>query len=112
MEISPMKKIFYAIIFVAAALLTACQEPEALVPSEARHGINSITASFPDDLSEENEFPSEIDYDAGKVQGRKLELGYLAEIALPDFRDYVIGLLLLFLVGDGDVVVVPRKVHE
>lgn len=67
MEISPMKKIFYAIIFVAAALLTACQEPEALVPSEARHGINSITASFPDDLSEENEFPSEIDYDAGII---------------------------------------------
>jgi len=40
----------------------ACQSPEDLIPSISRNGINSITASFPDDNSDENSFSSEIDY--------------------------------------------------
>ncbi|MBP1613298.1 MAG: hypothetical protein H6Q13_746 [Bacteroidetes bacterium] len=40
----------------------ACQSPEDLTPSVSRNGINSITASFPDDDSDENSFSSEIDY--------------------------------------------------
>ena len=64
MEMSLMKKIFYIIIALAAAALSACQEPEALIPSESRNGLNSITASFPGDNREENEFQAEIDYDA------------------------------------------------
>ena len=67
MEISLMKKILYIIIAIAAAMLSSCQEPEALVPAESRNGINSVTASFLYDDREENEFSSEIDYDAGLI---------------------------------------------
>ena len=42
--------------------LVSCQSPEELMPSISRQGINSITASFPDDDSDENSFSSEIDY--------------------------------------------------
>lgn len=49
------------------AVLSSCQEPEALVPSESRDGINSITASFPGDDREENEFPGEIDHESGLI---------------------------------------------
>lgn len=42
--------------------IVACQSPEDLTPSISRNGINSITASFPDDDSDENIFTSEIDY--------------------------------------------------
>ena len=67
MEISLMKKILYIIIAAAAAMLSSCQEPEALIPSESRNGINSVTAYFLYDDREENEFQSEIDYDAGLI---------------------------------------------
>lgn len=52
---------------MAAALFAGCQEPRDLTPSEARNGINSITASFPGDNAEENHFASEIDYEAGII---------------------------------------------
>lgn len=67
MEISPMKKILLIITAIAVAVLSSCQEPEALVPSESRDGINSITASFPGDDREENEFPGEIDHESGLI---------------------------------------------
>lgn len=67
MEIMPMKTKILSVISVAALLLGACHQPEDLVPSEARNGINSITASFPDDTREENSFPSEIDYENGLI---------------------------------------------
>lgn len=67
MEISPMKKILYIIIAIAAAMLSSCQEPEDLVPAQARNGINSVTAYFLYDDREENEFGSEIDYENGII---------------------------------------------
>jgi len=67
MEISPMKKILYIFIAIAAAMLASCQEPETLMPSESRYGINSVTAYFLYDDREENEFPSVIDYEAGII---------------------------------------------
>lgn len=42
--------------------LASCQSPEELMPSVSRQGVNSITASFPDDESDDNKFTSEIDY--------------------------------------------------
>ena len=59
-----MKNIFkFSIIVTLCALcLVACQSPEDLTPSISRDGINSITASFPDDNSDENKFASEIDF--------------------------------------------------
>lgn len=58
-----MKHLFIsAIITTFMALgMVACQSPEDLTPSVSRQGINSITASFPDDDSDENSFASEID---------------------------------------------------
>lgn len=67
MEISTMKKILYIIIAIAAAMLSSCQEPEDLVPAQARNGINSVTAYFLYDDREENEFGSEIDYENGII---------------------------------------------
>lgn len=59
------------LLTIASALLllglSACQEPESLVPSVSRAGINSITAYFDGDDSEENSFPGEIDYDSGMI---------------------------------------------
>ncbi|MBO4604915.1 MAG: DUF5018 domain-containing protein [Bacteroidales bacterium] len=62
-----MKKILYIIIAIAAAMLSSCQEPEDLVPAQARNGINSVTAYFLYDDREENEFGSEIDYENGII---------------------------------------------
>ena len=69
MEISLMKKILYILstIVLAACAFTACQEPDALIPAESRNGINSVTAYFLYDDREENEFPAEIDYEAGLI---------------------------------------------
>lgn len=60
-----MKHIFLSIVITALVALgmAACQSPEDLVPSISRQGINSITASFPDDDSDDNKFTSEIDYE-------------------------------------------------
>lgn len=44
--------------------VVGCQSPEDLTPSVSRAGINSLTASFPDDDSDENVFSSEIDYNS------------------------------------------------
>lgn len=59
-----MKNKILSLISSAIFLLgiVACQSPEDLTPSISRNGINSITASFPDDDSDENIFTSEIDY--------------------------------------------------
>lgn len=59
-----MKNIFKSLITVSLCLfgMVACQSPEDLTPSISRNGINSITASFPNDNSDENKFVSEIDY--------------------------------------------------
>lgn len=62
-----LNKILFTLAGCAALLLTSCQEPEALIPSVARNGINSIVASFPDDNREENAFPGEIDYEKGLI---------------------------------------------
>ena len=69
MEISLMKKILYILstIVLAVCAFTACQEPDALIPAESRNGINSVTAYFLYDDREENEFPAEIDYEAGLI---------------------------------------------
>ena len=48
-------------------MLASCQEPETLMPSESRYGINSVTAYFLYDDREENEFPSEINYETGVI---------------------------------------------
>jgi hypothetical protein len=51
-----MKNIFKSLITVTLCLfgMVACQSPEDLTPSISRNGINSITASFPNDNSDEN----------------------------------------------------------
>jgi len=59
------------LLFLSAiALITgvaACQSPEELTPSMSRNGINSVTASFPDDNSDENSFSSEINYESHTI---------------------------------------------
>lgn len=59
-----MKNRFLSFISVAVFLLgmAGCQSPEDLTPSISRSGINSLTASFPDDDRDENSFDSEIDH--------------------------------------------------
>lgn len=42
--------------------LSACHSPEDFTPAIERNVINNLTASFPDDDSDENSFTSEIDY--------------------------------------------------
>ena len=42
--------------------VTSCHSPEELGSDIQREGINSITASFPNDDSSENSFKGEIDY--------------------------------------------------
>lgn len=58
------------LLTMAAVLIlgmVACQSPEDLTPSTSRKGINSITASFPNDDSDENIFNSEIDYESKTI---------------------------------------------
>ncbi len=59
-----MKKRFISILSIALLLggMAGCQSPEDLIPSISRSGVNSFTASFPDDDRDENLFTSEIDY--------------------------------------------------
>jgi hypothetical protein len=59
-----MKNKYLSLVALIAMLLglASCQSPEELMPSVSRQGINSLTASFPDDDSDENSFASEIDY--------------------------------------------------
>lgn len=59
-----MKKIFESILIALGVLaLSSCQEPEAFIPDTATGGINSLTASFPNDDRAENSFSSEIDHE-------------------------------------------------
>ncbi len=60
-----MKHIFKYIALAASALfLASCQQPDYKVSEAvATKAINSITASFIGDTSDENKFPSEIDYE-------------------------------------------------
>jgi len=64
-----MKNKILSILAVASVLLgfNSCQDVENLTPSVSRNGINSITASFPNDESSENSFTSEIDTVNGVV---------------------------------------------
>ncbi len=42
--------------------ISACHSPEEFNPTVERNIINNLTASFPDDDSDDNSFTSEIDY--------------------------------------------------
>ena len=42
--------------------ISACHSPEDFNPTVERNIINNLTASFPDDDSDDNSFTSEIDY--------------------------------------------------
>ena len=54
----------YFAVALSALFMASCQQPDCKVAeAEATKAINSITASFIDDTSEENHFKSEIDYD-------------------------------------------------
>ena len=54
----------YFAVALSALFMASCQQPDFKVSeAEATKAINSITASFIDDTSEENHFKSEIDYD-------------------------------------------------
>ena len=54
----------YFAVALSALFMASCQQPDFKVSeAEATKAINSITASFTDDTSEENHFKSEIDYD-------------------------------------------------
>lgn len=59
-----MKNKYVSILALVVMILglASCQSPEELMPSVSRQGVNSITASFPDDDSDDNKFTSEIDY--------------------------------------------------
>ena len=59
-----MKNKILSIISVIAFLMgiSACQSPEEFNPTVERNIINNLTASFPDDDSDDNSFTSEIDY--------------------------------------------------
>ena len=59
-----MKNKYISILALVVMILglASCQSPEELLPSVSRQGINSLTASFPNDDSEDNKFTSEIDY--------------------------------------------------
>lgn len=56
-----VRNIFLSLGLVSM-LFASCQKPEELIPSDVKNGINSFTAKFPGDNSEENEFKAEIDY--------------------------------------------------
>lgn len=54
----------YFAVALSALFMASCQQPDFKVSeAEATKAINSITASFIDDTSNENHFKSEIDYD-------------------------------------------------
>lgn len=54
----------YFAVALSTLFMASCQQPDFKVSeAEATKAINSITASFIDDTSEENHFKSEIDYD-------------------------------------------------
>ena len=54
----------YFAVALSALFMASCQQPDFKVSeAEATKAINSITASFIDDTSDENHFKSEIDYD-------------------------------------------------
>ena len=59
-----MKNKILSIISVIAFLMgiSACHSPEDFNPTVERNIINNLTASFPDDDSDDNSFTSEIDY--------------------------------------------------
>lgn len=59
-----MKNKILSIISVIAFLMgiSACHSPEEFNPTVERNIINNLTASFPDDDSDDNSFTSEIDY--------------------------------------------------
>ncbi len=59
-----MKNIFkYMAVTVGVLSLFSCQQPEFKYPDVATKGINSLTAYFIGDNSDENKFSSEIDYE-------------------------------------------------
>ena len=60
-----MKKIFLSVIILLSSMLgiTSCHNPEDFTPNIGRNAINNLTASFPNDDRDENQFDSEIDYD-------------------------------------------------
>lgn len=59
-----MKTKILSIVSVIAFLMgmSACHSPEDFNPTVERNIINNLTASFPDDDSDDNSFTSEIDY--------------------------------------------------
>ena len=59
-----MKNKILSIVSVIAFLMgmSACHSPEDFNPTVERNIINNLTASFPDDDSDDNSFTSEIDY--------------------------------------------------
>lgn len=57
------KVLLNLVVTILMMSVFACQNPEDLTPSVSRNGINSITASFPNDDSDENIFNSEINYE-------------------------------------------------
>lgn len=59
-----MKNKILSIISVITFLMgiSACHSPEEFNPTVERNIINNLTASFPDDDSDDNSFTSEIDY--------------------------------------------------
>jgi hypothetical protein len=59
--------LFLAIAITLMSSVIACQSPEDLMPPVSRNGINSITASFPNDNRDGNSFSSEIDYDSRTI---------------------------------------------
>ena len=46
MELTVMKKYLFPVILLAASLLTACHEPEYVLPTAERQGISSLVAYF------------------------------------------------------------------
>ena len=59
-----MKNKILSIVSVIVFLMgmSACHSPEDFNPTVERNIINNLTASFPDDDSDDNSFTSEIDY--------------------------------------------------
>lgn len=58
-----MKNKINIAFFIILLSIIGCQTPADLTPSISREGINSLTASFDDDDSPENEFKAEIDHE-------------------------------------------------
>jgi len=64
LNLKTMKKNIFSLLLTLTMVVgfTSCQDPEELLPSLSRNGINSITASFTNDDRDENQFTSEVDY--------------------------------------------------